>query len=268
MHIWSNTNTLEGYIPEISFSRDKTTAEVALVGGKGIDLQEFPHLRGIFKTGVGRDNVPEAEARARGIACGFPSEKTAAIIYAETATFTCHLILRCLYAEVGDFVSWKKLDRSALQARELLVLGMGNIGRQVATKMQQFLKVSVFDALTHKSEELEPLVRRADCVSLHVPLTSDTAGIFDASKLSWMKPGAAIVNTARGAVVDEKALFAELATGRLRAAFDVFWQEPYQGELTRLPADRFIASPHIASTCREFLAATAEDFRNFLTQVK
>jgi phosphoglycerate dehydrogenase-like enzyme len=79
-----------------------------------------------------------------------------------------------------------------------------------------------------------------------------------------MKDGAALVNTARGPVVDEDALFAELNSGRLRAAFDVYWKEPYRGILADLPADRFIRSPHIASTCKEFLQGTANDFLNFL----
>jgi phosphoglycerate dehydrogenase-like enzyme len=268
MPIWSNTKTLDGYIPELTFTPDKATADVALVGGKAIDLQEFPCLRGIFKTGVGRDNVPEEEARSRGVVCAFPSAETCGIIYEETANFACNLIFKCLYADVGDFAAWKKLDRPALSTRHLLVIGAGKIGGRVAAKMRPFLKVSTYDALTNKPEALEPLVHMADCISLHIPLTSETRNFFDARKLSWMKTGASLVNTARGPVVEEDALFDELSKGRLRAAFDVFWEEPYKGKLTKLPADRFIVSPHLASTCREFLTATAEDFRMFLQGLK
>jgi len=75
------------------------------------------------------------------------------------------------------------------------------------------------------------------------------------------------VNTPRGAIVDEDALYRELSSGRLRAAFDVFWEEPYTGRLLELPSDRFMVTPHIASTCREFLAATARDFVQFLDMV-
>lgn len=266
MKIWSNTKTLDGYLPGIQLVADKNEAEMALVGGKAIDLNEFPRLRGIFKTGVGRDNVPEEEARQRGIRCGFPSPATAAIIYEETASFACHLILRCLYAETGDFASWFKLDRPSLSSREVLVVGAGQIGGRVAEKMQAFAKVSTFDIAVNRMDELELLVRQADCLSLHIPLTDATRGFFNSEKLGWMKDGAALVNTARGAIVDEEALYCELAAGRIRAAFDVFWQEPYRGRLLDLPSDCFIVSPHVASTCREFIAETARDFLSFLQQ--
>ncbi|HAB19070.1 MAG TPA: NAD(P)-dependent oxidoreductase [Verrucomicrobiota bacterium] len=268
MQIWSNTKTLDGYIPGLTFTQDKAQAEIALVGGKAIDLREFPKLRGIFKTGVGRDNVPEADAKESGVVCEFPSAATSAIIYEETANFACHLVLKCLYAEVGDFASWKKSDRPALATREVLVLGTGNIGGRVAAKLKCFVKVTTFDVMVNTPEELEPLVRRADCITLHIPFSPATRDFFDATKLSWMKDKAALVNTARAAVVTEEALQAELASGRIRAAFDVFWQEPYQGKLRDLPPDRFMVTPHIASTCREFLAATADDFRNFIKNLE
>lgn len=268
MQIWSNTKTLDGYIPEISFVADKQEAEVALVGGKAINLSEFPRLRGIFKTGVGRDNVPEEEARKRGILCEFPSAATCEIIYEETANFACNLIFKCLYAEVGDFATWKKIDRPVLRSRRLLVIGAGKIGGRVAAKMRTFLEVTTYDSLTDKPENLEPLIREADCISLHLPLIAQTRNFFDATKFAWMRAGAWLVNTARGAVVEEDALFDEVSSGRLRAAFDVFWEEPYKGKLMGLPAERFIASPHVASTCREFLAETADDFRKFLGQLE
>lgn len=268
LNIWSNTKTLDGYVPELLFTTDKAVAQVALVGGKAIDLSEFPRLRGIFKTGVGRDNVPLDEARRRGVVCEFPSLRTCAIIYEETASFTCHLILKCLFAEVGDFVQWSKRDRPALAARELLVLGAGNIGGRVAAKMRAFLRVSTFDVAANRPEELEPMLRRADCITLHIPLNDRTKGFIDAQKLAWMKDGAALVNTARGAVVVEDALRTELASGRLRAAFDVFWQEPYTGKLRELPRDRFLVSPHVASTCGEFIAGTANDFRAFVRELE
>jgi phosphoglycerate dehydrogenase-like enzyme len=268
MQIWSNTKTLDDYVPEIQFTGDKDSAEVALVGGKPIDLREFPRLRGIFKTGVGRDNVPEREARTRGIRCEFPSASTAAIVYEETANFACHLILKCLYAEIGDFASWTKLDRPSLSSREVLIIGTGNIGGRVTNKMKAFAKISTFDLVSNRPAELEPLMRRADGVSLHIPLTENTRGFIDAQKLAWMKDGSALINTARAAIVSEDALFAELDSGRLRAAFDVFWQEPYKGRLMQLSPERFLVSPHVASTCREFIAATANDFRTFLNTLE
>lgn len=268
MLIWSNTTTLDGLVDDLSFTKDKSRAEVALVGGKAIPLEELPELRGIFKCGVGRDNVPESECAKRGIACGFPSPATADIIYEETASFACHLVLKCLYAEIGNVEQWKKLDRPSLADRQLLVIGTGNIGRRVATKLGAFLRVSTFDIATNRAEELEPLMRAADCITLHIPLTETTRALIDDTRLGWMKDGAALVNTARGPIVVEDALYRELKSERLRAAFDVFWQEPYRGKLSELPPDRFIMSPHVASTCREFISATANDFRTFLRNLK
>ena len=264
MKIWSNTKTLDGFISDVNFTVYKNEAEVALVGGKAINLKEFPRLRGIFKTGVGRDNVPLDEAQLRGVVCEFPSAITSAIIYDETANFACHLILKCLYAEIGDFDLWTKLDRSSLSNREVLIIGTGNIGNRVADKMKLFANVSTFDLATNQLAELEPLVHRADCVSLHIPLTESTRNFVDGQKLAWMKDGSALVNTARAAIVSEDALFGELNSGRLRAAFDVFWQEPYKGRLLQLPPGRFLVSPHVASTCQEFITAAANDFKTFL----
>ncbi len=268
MKIWSNTKTLDGLVDDLVFTASKTEADIALIGGKTIALDDFPKLKGIFKCGVGRDNVPETEAAARGIHCGFPSPATADIIFEETACFACHLILKCLYAETGDFKSWEKLERPALSESRILILGTGNIGGRVARKMQAFANVLTFDVLTNQPDELEPLIRQADGISLHMPLNDNTRGWFNAEKLAWMKDGAALVNTARAAIVPENALYEELVAGRIRAAFDVFWQEPYQGKLLELPQERFITSPHVASTCREFVTETAKDFRGFMERLK
>ncbi len=267
MKIWSNTKTLDGLVEDLSFTDDKTAAIVALIGGKAIDLCEFPSLKGIFKCGVGRDNVPGTKAAARGIRCGFPSTATADIIFEETACFACHLILKCLYADVGDFLAWQKRDRMVLAQRKILVIGTGNIGGRVAKKMQVFSTLLTYDVLTNQPDELEPLVRQADCISLHMPLNDGTRDWFDAEKLAWMKSGSSLVNTARAAIVPEDALYEELATGRIRAAFDVFWQEPYQGRLLTLPQERFMTSPHVASSCREFVTETANDFRAFIATI-
>ncbi len=238
-----------------------------LVGGRKFALADFPRLRGIFKTGVGTDNLPFAEAAEGGIDIRLPSEDTCNTIYEETASFTCHLIFCGLYAGTGDWDNWKKIDRPTLHQRQLLVVGAGRVGRRVVEKMRSFMKVDTFDSAHDSLEDFEPKVRRADCITLHVPLTSETNALFNAERLAWLRDGAILVNTSRGPVIHESALYAELSSGRLRAAIDVFWEEPYRGELTKLPADRFIRTPHIASTCREFIQGTAADFLQFLGEI-
>lgn len=243
-------------------------AEILLVGGKPIALHNFPNLKGIFKCGVGRDNVPEYHAAQRGIICGFPSPASASIIFDETACFASHLVLQCIYAQTGSFENWEKISRDRLANRHVLVIGNGNIGSKVVKKLENFSQISTFDASSSHPDELEGMVRQADCITLHLPLNSTTENFFNAEKLSWMKDGASLVNTARAALVPEEDLHRELLAGRIRAAFDVFWQEPYRGKLLDLPKDRFLISPHVASNCQEFLDATAKDFRCFIDFLK
>jgi phosphoglycerate dehydrogenase-like enzyme len=237
-----------------------------LVGGMKFALADFPKLRGIFKTGVGTDNLPFTEAAARGVEIALPSQNTCTVIYEETAAFTCHLILNGLYAGYANWDSWQKIDRPTLHKRRLLVVGNGHVGKRVVEKMGNFMQVETFDAAQDPADDFEPKVRRADCVTLHVPLTPTTNALFDAERLAWLKNGALLVNTSRGPVIHEDALYDELSAGRLRAAIDVFWKEPYRGRLTELPADRFIRTPHIASTCKEFIQGTATDFLQFLAE--
>nr|WP_321465870.1 NAD(P)-dependent oxidoreductase [uncultured Desulfobulbus sp.] len=268
MLIYKATNTLEGYLPPLDYTKDQNAAEIFLVGGKKFVLAEFPNLKGIFKTGVGTDNLPFDEAKQRGVAISLPSESTCNIIFEETAAFSCHLILTGLYAENGDWNAWKKVDRPQLATRKLLVIGAGRIGKRVCEKMQPFMQVDSFDIAHNAVSELDTKIKTADCISLHVPLTDSTREMFNKERLALMPDGALLVNTARGPVIDEDALYQELLSGRLRAACDVFWHEPYRGRLAELPEDRFIRTPHISSTCREFLQGTANDFIDFMQTIE
>lgn len=265
MKIYKATNTLDSYLPDLEYSTNKNETDVLLVGGKKFDLAEFPKLRGIFKTGVGTDNLPFEQAKLRGIEICLPSGETCDTIYEETAAFTCHLLLKGLYANIAEWSTWTKKDRCMLAKQRLLVLGAGRIGARVASKMQSFMEVNTFDAATDDESKLPSLMSEADAVTLHIPLTSETRHFMNATRLSWMKEGALLVNTARGPVVEEEALGNELGQGRLRAAFDVFWEEPYNGKLLSFAPDRFMVTPHVASTCREFLEGCANDFLKFMT---
>ena len=267
MKIYKATNTLDGYLPSLEYTEDLAAAEIMLVGGKKFRLNDCPKLKGVFKTGVGTDNLPFAEASARGINIELPSEATRDIIFEETAAFTCHLVLKGLYTGTGEWESWFKADRQTLQQQRLLVVGTGRIGRRVVDKMRAFMMVDTFDIAHDALESFESKIRVADCVTLHVPLNEETQELFNAERLAWLPDGALLVNTARGPVVDEDALYKELSARRLRAAIDVFWKEPYRGKLTELPTDRFIRTPHIASTCKEFIQGTAADFLKFLEKL-
>ncbi|MCP5051008.1 MAG: hydroxyacid dehydrogenase, partial [bacterium] len=89
LKIWKNTKTLDGLINDLTNTESREDADIALLGSKPITLEGFPNLKGIFRAGVGKDNVPIGEARKKGISVAFPSEETIEFIYEETANFTC-----------------------------------------------------------------------------------------------------------------------------------------------------------------------------------
>lgn len=257
--LWKNTSTLDGLSPLVEDTVSPAEAELAVLGSRPLDWDTFPALRAIFKCGVGTDNIPFALCRERGIRIGMPSEATREIIFAETANFAVQLILRMLYQEVGNWDEWTKRARPFLGHQTVLLIGQGNIGQRVRRKLEPLCQVQSYDVLTHSPGQLRPLMEAAAVVSLHVPLDETTRHFLDAEKLSWLRDGAIVVNTARGPVIEEAALYQECAAGRLRAALDVFWQEPYDGPLAQLPPEVVYRTPHVASTCVDFLHGLARD---------
>ena len=96
MKVWKNTSTLDGFDKKLIFTESKTDADIALIGIKPIEINDFSNLKGIFRAGIGKDNVPEKESEKNGIVVRYPSDKTINIIFDETASFTCGLIFRML----------------------------------------------------------------------------------------------------------------------------------------------------------------------------
>ena len=230
-------------------------------------LSEFPNLKGIFRAGIGKDNVPEKEAIDRGISVKYPSKDTVDSIFNETATFTCNLIFRMLYGYVGSLEPWYKYDRQEMLQKTLLVIGTGNIGQRVVKFMEPFMRVITFDILHNNESDLNELISKADCITLHIPKMDENEAFFNREKLAAMKDGAILVNTARGSIVDEDALFAEISSGRLRAAFDVFWQEPYIGKLKKFHPDKFYMSPHIAGYTDSFLLGCRKALNSLMSEL-
>lgn len=268
MKVFKATSTLDSFIESVDLTKNPDEADIILVGGKELALSRFPVLKGIFKCGVGTDNLPFEKAKEKGVLIKLPSDKTNEIIFEETANFTCHLILQGLYSEIGTWDNWVKEKRNMLSEKKLLVIGTGRIGGRVASKMSSFMSVTTYDTAKNHVDELPSLIEQADCISLHIPLTDETKGFFDAKKLCLMKKGAILVNTARGPIVNEDSLYDALKKQHIKAVFDVFWQEPYQGKLMEFAPDRFMVSPHVASTCKEFIEGCAKDFLNFVSMLE
>ena len=149
------------------------------------------------------------------------------------------------------------------------ILGIGNIGRQVAKRVQGFdAKVQYFDLypLDERTAEelnvtyvsLEELFSTSDIISCHTPLTNDTKHIVNSNTLSLMKPTSILINTSRGPVVDEEALISALQSGVIAAAgLDVFEKEPVSPDNPLLKMDNVVATPHMAGTTRDTWARRA-----------
>lgn len=264
MFLWKNTKTLDGLIDDIPQTISKEKAQLALMGSKVIGLDEFPNLKGIFRVGVSTTNVPFEEAKNRSIAVCFPSEKTKNYIYIETADFTCGIIFKTHYSHLGTVDPWVKYDRISLSKKKLLIIGEGRIGSIVKEKMSAFMKVFSFDPIKYPDIKIETLLSVADFVSIHIPDTKENICFIDKEKLRLMKNNAILINTARGRIIDENALYDELNNKRLFATFDVFWKEPYKGKLKKFYPERFMMTPHVASTCNEFLTSSVQDLRIFI----
>ncbi len=254
MKAYFNTKAFEHCYGELDVTTDASEAELLVMGAKTVEIEKFEKLKAVYRFGVGRDNVPFDYLKGHGIPVYFPTEGACKVLYESTANFAVYFILQMNFGEyLGDVGEWKKRNRDFLGSKNLLVIGNGNIGSRVARKAEGFMNVKAFDILTDQVSELKDSVQSADYISLHIPLTDENRDFFDKEKLSWMKDNAVVVNTARGALVNEEALYDRLTTTNTRAAFDVFWVEPYHGKLSKLPKEKFFMTPHTSSQAKEFV---------------
>jgi glyoxylate reductase len=231
---------------------------VVAVGPEELEL--LPDLRLVANYGVGYDSVDVVACRKRGIAV----TNTPGVLDAAVADLTLALILACRRHLVASdrFVRegrWRRgwarpelLGRD-LEGATLGVVGFGRIGQQVANRAQAFGMRVVFQRRTG-GLPLEELFRTSDVVSLHVPLTAETDGLVSRERLALLQDGATLINTARGAIVDEDALVEELVSGRISAGLDVFADEPRVPERL-LDLGNVVLTPHVASATVETRAA-------------
>ena len=227
-------------------------------------LAGAPALRVIARIGVGTDSIDMEVATRRGIAvCTTPGANASS-----TADHAVALMLAALrriteydrgiraarWTRTGEATPWE-LNRATVG-----LVGLGAIGRLVRRRLSGFrahvLACDPAAAPEPGTElvELDELLRRSHVVSLHLPLTSATRHLIDRRRLALMRPDAVLVNTARGALVDEEALVEALVGGRLRAAaLDVFEREPpARARLLALP--NVVLTPHIGGVSERSVA--------------
>lgn len=233
-------------------------------------------LRLISNFGVGFNNIDIAYARSKNIAvtntpisvCNPTAEHAMALMLAVSRRVgECNITLRTKKESIWG--TMRNLGHT-LEGKTLGIVGMGRIGQNVAKKAEAFgMKVVYTNSKTevpgYKRLPLEELLKTADVVSLHVPLTPQTQGLIGKAELALMKPQAILVNTSRGAVVDEAALADRLEAGYLfGAGLDVFEQEPHiNAKLYTL--SNVVLTPHVGNGTYEARVATgAEALGNVL----
>jgi glyoxylate reductase len=244
-----------------------------------------PRLRCVANVAVGFDNVDLEAAARRGVLVS----NTPGVLDDATADMTMALILAAM-RRLGE---GERLLRSRrpwswgmgfmlgadLRGKRLGIVGLGNIGARVARRARAF-GMSIAYRSRHPAPQelvaeleaerldLEPLLECSDVVSLHCPLTEQTRHLIGAGELALMKPGAALINTARGPVVDEAALVQALRDGRILAGLDVYEREPdLEPGLAEL--ENVVLSPHLGSATVETRTAMAElAARNVIAAVR
>ena len=224
-------------------------------------LESAPRLRAISRVGVGTDNVDLGAAARLGIAV-FNTPDAVTQAAAELTVGGIITVLRHIHWMDRELREgrWTRKMGSLLSGKTVGIVGLGRIGKRVAGLLEPFgverLGYDIFPDTTWAHENgvamtpFHNLLAHADVVTIHTSKTPDVGPIFGAAELARMKPGAVIVDTARGDVLDEDALADALREGRLGGAYlDVFSREPYDGPLREI--DNVLLTPHAGSYAEE-----------------
>jgi len=231
-------------------------------------LTHAPKLRLVARGGVGLDNVDKAACGKRGIkVANTPGASTNSV--AELALGMMFCVSRKIAMADQGMRGGKWLKKEAigteLEGKTLGIVGLGRIGNSLALKARAMgMKVIYYDP-HHKGETvlgshatLDTIFTVSDYISLHVPLTPETKNMINAGAISKMKKTAILINTARGGLVDEEALYNALSEGRIAGAgLDVFPSEPYNGKLCGLP--NAVLTPHVGGSTKEAQARIGQE---------
>ncbi len=259
---------------EMPPSRDELLREVQDIDGlfclltEKIDAELFdaaPNLRVVSNMAVGFDNIDVAEATKRGIPVG----NTPGVLTETTADFAFALLMAAgrrvsegdRYTRAGNWKTWGPmvLLGQDIHGSTLGIIGFGRIGVEMAKRAKGFgMNIVYYDVIRNEEREKEygatycsdvkELLAQSDFVSIHVNLTPETRHLINAETLSGMKSTAVLVNTSRGPVVDQTALYHALKDGTIGAAgLDVTEVEPISMDDPLLTLENVIIAPHIAS---------------------
>jgi phosphoglycerate dehydrogenase-like enzyme len=255
------------------FSAGLAEADFILVADHPVTaahLAQAPRLRMIQHQGVGYERIDLDACRLRRIPVGLTPEGTSVGVAEHTILLILAVYKRLLTAangtRAGEWMQWELRNGSfELCGKTLGIVGLGRIGREVARRALAFdVRVLYYDPLVAqpddfavtRAENLESFLGEADIVTLHVPLTPESRHWINRRTLELMKPGAVLINTARGGLVDEAALVEALRSGRLTGAgLDVMEEEPPDPANPLLRMENVLVTPHIAAGTRDALIA-------------
>lgn len=240
-------------------------ASVIIAGVEPYDaatLERLPALCCISRCGVGVDSIDLGAARARGIAVLNTPEQPAAAV-AELAVTMMLALCRNLPRQMAHARcrEWTRLESHLLGARRVGLIGLGRIGRRVATLLRPFgCEIRAADPAAAGDPDgirvvpLQELLVECDVISIHASPAAGSPLVLGAAEIRAMKRGAILINVSRGGMVDEGALHEALVSGHLAGAgLDVYRDEPYHGPLCDL--DQVVLTPHSATLAVETRAA-------------
>ena len=234
----------------------------------GALIEAAPQLKAISQMAVGYDNIDVAAATARGIPVGHTpgvlTEATADLTWALLMAAARQVVAGDRYVRQGRWTTWEPdlLLGPDVFGATLGIVGLGRIGQAVARRAQGFNMHVLYTAPQPVAPELEAtlgvhyadldrLLQEADFVTLHTPLTSATHHLIGLRQLQQMKSSGMLINTARGPIVDQRALYEALSSGEIAAAaLDVCDPEPMAAEDALLGLPNLIVTPHIGSASR------------------
>lgn len=241
-----------------------------------------PGLVGMVRTGIGLDTVDIPAATRHGVCVAHVPD----FCYDEVADTAMTLLLAVArrvrladqHVRGGSWTPSALLPMRRLRGQTFGLVALGHIARMVAERARGFgFQLIAFDPYVdaptmaklgvEKVHSLEALLARSDVVSLHTPLTKETQGLIGRAQFAAMKPGAILVNTSRGKVVDEEALIEALRSGRLAGAgLDVLWAEPPAKDNPLFQMENVVLTPHYASTTTEAIQDLAHKVSRQIVQ--
>ncbi len=244
---------------------DAILSRTAMISGSVVAAA--PRLQIVSRHGVGLDYVDVEACTQHGVIVTITGDANSQAV-SEHAFASLMAVARQLILAAADLRSgtWDR-ERAVgveLYRKTLGIVGLGRIGSRMARHARGFdMQVIACDPYIDSERargldvalvDLETLLRRSDFVSLHVPLTEETRGLIGRAELAWMKPSAILVNTARGGVIEERALYEALAERRIAgAALDVFAEEPLPAGHPLVLLDNVVCTPHCAGQTEEAL---------------